>query len=287
MKPESFQQLDRIREISTLPAVVLKVNRMLQDSNTTAEQLCRVIETDPALVIKILRLANSSFYGFKSTISNINNAVIILGFNTIQHAVISISMMQLLTPKTILKELNIQDFWQHSLTVAIVSRHLADQVDNTLASDCFTAGLLHDIGKLIMAGNFPEHFETITHMMLESDISFIDAEKKIGALNHAVIGAYLADEWLLPKPLVDAIWHHHDVFSSDRQTAAIINTSDYLANTIQPDTSGRIVSPNGFSNIPAFLQPHLQTLSIWYPRIQTEIAMTCKLFIEGTLLNDD
>lgn len=287
MKPDSFHQLDRIREISTLPAVVLKVNQMLQDSNTTAEQLCRVIETDPALVIKILRLANSSFYGFKSTISNINNAVIILGFNTIQHAVISISLMQLLTPKTTLKDLNIQDFWQHSLTVASVSRHLADQVDNTLSSDCFTAGLLHDIGKLILAGYFPEHFEEISMMMQDSGMSFIDAEKKIGALNHAVIGAYLSEEWLLPKPLVDAIWHHHDIFTGNHQSAAIINASDFLANKIQPNGAGRIVKPNGFSDIPEFIQPHLQTLSIWYPRLQAEIAMTCKLFMEGALLNDD
>jgi putative nucleotidyltransferase with HDIG domain len=287
MRPDSFQQLDCIREISTLPAVVLKVNQMLQDPHTTAEQLCRVIETDPALVIKILRLANSSFYGFKSTISNISNAVIILGFNTIQHAVISISLMQLLTPKTVLKELNIQDFWQHSLTVAIVSRHLADQVDNTLSSDCFTAGLLHDIGKLILAGYFPEHFDAVTQMMLEFDLSFITAEKKIGALNHAVIGAYLADEWLLPKPLVDAIWHHHDIFTGDHQTAAIINTSDIMANTLQPDAAGRMVDPNGFSNIPDFLQPHLLTLSVWYPRLQAEIASACKIFIEGNLLNDE
>lgn len=287
MKPDSFNQLDCIREISTLPTVVLKVNQMLQDFRTTAEQLCRVIETDPALVINILRLVNSSFYGFKSTISNIGNAIIILGFNTIQHAVVSLSVIKALTPKTILNQLDIQDFWRHSLEVATISRHLADHVDKNMSSDCFTAGLLHDIGKLILVSYFPDHFETITRMRLESDISFIHAEKNTGALNHAVIGAYLAEEWLLPKPLVDAIWHHHDIFTGDHQTAAIINTSDIMANTLQPDTAGRMVSPNGFSNIPDFLQPHLLTLSVWYPRLQAEIASACKIFIEGNLLNDE
>ena len=287
MKPDSFKQLDCIREISTLPTVVLKVNQMLQDFRTTAEQLCRVIETDPALVINILRLVNSSFYGFKSTISNIGNAIIILGFNTIQHAVVSLSVIKTLTPKTILNQLDIQDFWRHSLAVATISRHLADHVDKNMSSDCFTAGLLHDIGKLILASYFPDHFETITQMRLESDISFINAEKKTGALNHAVIGAYLAEEWLLPKPLVDAIWHHHDIFSGSHQSAAIIGTADILTNTIQPDTANRIVSLNDLPGTPTFLQPQLQTLSAWYPRLQAEIEMACKFFMEGMLTHDE
>ena len=231
MKPDIFQQIDRIRELPTLPAIVLKVNQMLQDLETTADQLRQVIETDQAMTAKILKLVNSSFYGFKSTISSIKTAVVILGFNTIQHAVVSLSVMKSFALLKNLKRLNIQDFWRHSLAVAIISKYLADHSDKTLSSDCFTAGLLHDIGKLILAEYFPEHFEKIWLTTVESAISFVEAEKMENIENHAEIGAYLAEKWLLPQPLVDAIRHHHSVFSSDHRASAIIGVADSLVNT--------------------------------------------------------
>ncbi len=140
MEPDFFRQIDSIRDLPSLPAIVLKVNQVLQDLNTTADQLSRAIETDPAMAAKILKLVNSSSYGFKSAISSIDKAVIILGFNTIQHAVVSLSVMR---------------------SFAIISRYLAGHADRSKSSDCFTAGLLHDIGKLILAEYFPDHFEKI------------------------------------------------------------------------------------------------------------------------------
>ncbi len=280
MKPDIFQQIDCIRELPTLPAIVLKVNQMLQDLDTTANQLSRVIETDQAMTAKILKLVNSSFYGFKSTIGSISTAVTILGFNTVQHAVVSLSVMKSFARIKNLKRLNIQDFWRHSLAVAIISKHLADHSDKTLSSDCFTGGLLHDIGKLILAEYFPEHFEKIWLTMIDSAISFVDAEKMADTVNHAEIGAYLAEKWLLPQPLVDAIRHHHSAFSSAR-AAVIIGVADLLVNTCFPDSEGRILMPDGLSDAPAFLLPQLQTLSGWYPRLQEEIASACQFFMDS------
>ena len=141
--------------------------------------------------------------------------------------------------------MNIRDFWQHSLAVAVISKYLADHSDKTLSSACFTAGLLHDIGKLVLAEYFPEHFKRICKTMLASSISFVDAEKIENPVNHAQIGAYLARKWLLPRPLADAIWHHHSEFCSDHRAAAIINAANFLANTCCPDEGGRIELPVG------------------------------------------
>ena len=280
MKPDIFQQIDRIRELPTLPVIVFKVNQMLQDSGTTSDQLSRVIETDQAMAAKILKLVNSSFYGFQSKISSINSAVIILGFNTVQHAVVSLSVMKSFVLKKNLKILNIHDFWQHSLAVAVISKYLADHTDKTLSSDCFTAGLLHDIGKLILAEYFPEHFEKIWLMTVESAISFVDAEKMESEVNHAEIGAYLAEKWLLPRPLVEAIRHHHSAFSDDHRASAIISIADFLVNTCQPSPEGRCEQPPGLLDVPEFLQPQLQTLPDWYPALQGEIASACQFFME-------
>ena len=280
MKPDIFQQIDAIRELPTLPAIVLKVNQMLQNLETTADQLRQVIETDQAMTAKILKLVNSSFYGFKSTISSIKMAVVILGFNTIQHAVVSLSVMKSFALLKNLKRLNIQDFWRHSLAVAITSKYLADHSDKTLSSDCFTAGLLHDVGKLILAEYFPEHFEKIWLTTVESAISFVAAEKMENTENHAQIGAYLSEKWLLPQPLVDAIRHHHNVVSSNR-AAAVIGVADLLVNTCCPDSEGRFLLPDGLSDAPIFLQPQLKTLSGWYPRLLEEITSGCQFFMES------
>lgn len=280
MKPDFFQQIDRIRELPTLPVIVLKVNQMLQDVEITADQLSRVIETDQMMAAKILKLVNSSFYGFKSTISSISTAVIILGFNTVQHAVVSLSVMKSFALLKNLKRLNIRDFWNHSLAVAVISRYLADHSDKTLSSDCFTAGLLHDIGKLILAEYFTEYFEKIWLTAVENAISFVDAEKMENAVNHAEIGAYLAEKWLLPQPLVDAIRHHHSAFSDDHRAAAVISTADFLVNTCRPNLEGRIALPDGLSDAPPFLQPHLQTLFEWYPGLQGEIISASQFFTE-------
>ena len=105
MNHDFFEQIDRIRELPALPAVVIKVNQMLQDPETTADQLSHVIEADPAMAVKILKLVNSSFYGFKSQITSINTAVIILGFNTVQHAVVSLSIIKTFALKKKLQQI--------------------------------------------------------------------------------------------------------------------------------------------------------------------------------------
>lgn len=282
MEPDFFHQIDRIRDLPTLPAIVLKVNQMLQDPGITADQLSRVIETDQAMAVKILKLVNSSFYGFKSTISSINTAVIILGVNTIQHVILSLSVIKSFALTKNLKGLNIQNFWRHALAVAVTSKYLADHTDKSMAPDCFTAGLLHDIGKIILAEYFPEHFEKIWLTSVESAISFVDAEKMENAVNHAEIGAYLAGKWLLPQPLVDAIRYHHTAFSSNHSTATIIGMADFLANTCYPDgPEGRFEPPQYILDAPDFLQPQLRTLPEWYPRLQGEIASACQFFTEA------
>jgi HD-like signal output (HDOD) protein len=133
---------------------------------------------------------------------------------------------------------------------------------------------------LILAEYFTEYFEKIWLTSVENAISFVDAEKMENAVNHAEIGAYLAEKWLLPQPLVDAIRHHHSAFSDDHRAAAVISAADFLVNTCRPDPEGRIALPDGLSDAPAFLQPHLQTLSEWYPGLQGEIITASQFFTE-------
>ena len=276
---EFYKQLDRIRELPSLPAIVLEVNRILQNLETPTDQLAHIIETDQTMVLKILKLVNSSFYGVPSKISNIASAIILLGFNTIRHAVVSVSVINAFSLKNKLKGFNIQDFWRHSLAVALTSKHLADKVDKSLSSECFTAGLLHDIGKLILCEYFPELFEKIWLRTVENAISFHDAEEMESPVGHAEVGAYLAQKWLLPQPLIEGIRHHHD--ASNLRIAEIIGIADMLANTCNLETADWFVLPENFSYVPAYLLPQLQTLPQWYPKLQGEIESASQQFLES------
>ncbi len=156
-----FQKLDSINDIPTLPIIVMKVNKMLQDSETSIEKLSKTIETDQAMVTKILRLVNSTFYGFRSQIKNINHAIIVLGFNTVRNATVSVSIIKLFSEKNTYEGFAISDFWKHSIAVAVTSKYLSEKSGLDSPDDCFVAGLLHDIGKVVLSLYFTELFEKV------------------------------------------------------------------------------------------------------------------------------
>ncbi len=280
MKPDILKQIDKIRELPTLPSIVFEVTRMLQDLSVSAEKLGEVIEADQTMALKLLKLVNSSFYGFQFKISSIKEAIIILGVNTVGHVVLSISIINSFSLQKNHKEFNIQDFWKHGVSVATISKFLADKTDTTLSSDCFTGGLIHDVGKLILAEYFPEHFEKIWCTSVENAISFHEAEIMLDSIDHAEMGSYLALKWFLPRSLVSAIGSHHCVFFSDQKTASIIRMADLIANTCQKNEEGKFELPMSFSVVPSFLQDQMQTLSEWYPGLQKKIESTCQLFLE-------
>ena len=128
-----LEKLDRIRDIPTLPSIVLELNKLLQDPDTSVTRISQIIEKDQAIALKILKLVNSAFYGFKSKISDIHNAVIMLGFNAVRNAIVSVSVIEAFAKKLRLEGFDITDFWKHSLAVAVTSKSLSVQHAHQLA----------------------------------------------------------------------------------------------------------------------------------------------------------
>ena len=122
-----LKRLDLIEDLPTLPAVAMEVNKMLLDYDTTISKLSDIIEKDQAMVSKILKLVNSSFFGLRGKISSISHAIVVLGFNTIRNAVVSISIIDAFTVKESLDGFDITNFWKHSLSVAVTSKYLAEK----------------------------------------------------------------------------------------------------------------------------------------------------------------
>ena len=238
MDSEAFlKKLETIPDVPALQNSVIKVNKMLQDYDTSIKRLTEVIEKDQAIVAKILRLVNSAFYGFRSKIGNIPHAIVVLGFNTVRNTVASVSIIRAFSQGKTLDGFEITNFWKHSIGVAVTSRYLSEQARLDAPDDCFIAGLLHDIGKVILSHHFTESFQQIWGLVLKDSSSFYEAEEKLLPLNHAQIGGHLARRWHFPETLIETIDYHHsprkDVSNPDQ--LLIVHTADTIMNRYKPD----------------------------------------------------
>ncbi|MBE9547516.1 MAG: HDOD domain-containing protein, partial [Proteobacteria bacterium] len=173
MDAQTFlKKIDHIKDIPTLPAVAVKVNSMLRDYDTSINKLSETIEKDQAIVSKILRLVNSAFYGFQSRVSSIPHAMVLLGFSTVRNAVISVSVIGAFSKKGKFEGFDIRDFWVHSVAVAVTSRHLSEKSRLVMPDEAFVAGLLHDVGKVILAQYFSDLFSQVWTSVSKEGIPF-------------------------------------------------------------------------------------------------------------------
>lgn len=275
-------KLRATHNLPTLPIVAMEVNRLLLDHDSPIGRLVDLLEKDPTLVMKILRLVNSSFYGFKSRINSLQHAITLLGYNTIRNAVVSVAVMDTLTLKEALKGFEIDTFWQHAIRVAVISRTLALNTRLVPAEDAFIAGLLHDIGKVVLANFFPGELAAILSAAKEEDHTFVEAETALSAWPHSHIGSFLAKSWLLPNELVHTIKYHHN--SPDQSVSSdmsvVVNVANRLVHMMERD-SGYHLEPDCRSH--TYERLLIETFEggrQWYIHVRREMDEACRFFRE-------
>ena len=210
LHPESSELkalVQKITDLPTLPAMMATITRLMQDPRTTAEELGRAISTDPALVSKVLKLVNSAFYGFPGRIATITQAIVILGFSTIRNVVLTTSVLKAFD-KGGLEGIDVGRFWEHSLVAGAIARSLAMQRRANFIEETFIAGLLHDMGRIVLAQRLPAEFEKVTQAK-RSGLPQLQAEQAALKLTHGDIGGWLARKWNLPMPFVEVMRLHH------------------------------------------------------------------------------
>ena len=283
MDAQTFlKKLDSIPDIPTLPTIVIKVNKLLQDYDTSIKTLSKIIEKDQSMVTKILRLVNSTFYGFKSRIRSIPHAVIVLGFNTIRNAVVSVSIIKTFSGKKTFEGFDITEFWKHSIGVAVTSRYLSEQTRLDSPDDCFVVGLLHDIGKVVLIQYFTALFCEVWKSVKEDGLSFYEAEKKLLPLNHAQIGGHLAKKWQFPVSLIDSITYHHAIRKSvaNPNQLIIVHTADNIVNMCKVDSGITPVFSSIDPEAKRIMSGQLESVSEWFPAVATKIESGCEFFLK-------
>jgi putative nucleotidyltransferase with HDIG domain len=202
-----------ISEMDTLPSVptlYLEMAEEVQSPESSIQKVGRIIARDPAMTAKILQLANSAFFGLRRRISNPADAVAYLGLDHVQHLFLAVHAFSQFSPPPT-TSFSIELLWEHSLATAELAKSIAkeEEASKAIAEDAFTAGLLHDIGKLMLACRLARRHGEAAYVAKMRGVPLWVAEREILSVTHAEVGAYLLGLWGLPDSIVESVAYHH------------------------------------------------------------------------------
>ncbi len=217
--------------IATLPEVVARINEVIHDPRSTAVQLHRILSHDPALVSRLLKLVNSSFYARAHEITSVERAIVMLGFETVHHLAIAATMGQLFKNIKLCDGFSARDVWTHSVGVAVVARQIGKLSAPEMAEEAFLAGLVHDVGILVELQVCPDKLRTVCERAMVQRGRFSAIELDVIGVDHQELGAALAEKWGFPPGCrAVARHHHHPALAEEpwKMITAIVHAADTL-----------------------------------------------------------
>lgn len=205
MSMELEQLINSATDLPTIPVVAIKVLKMIESEGVTAEELAKVVSSDPAVAARVLKISNSSFYGCQRQIQTLPHAIMMLGYNTLRSLVIAASVKQVYNPYGLTEKM----LWEHSLGAGLAARIIAGATGLVNEEEAFLGGLFHDIGKIILNTMDRQQFQAVIQKCFNDEMSFVDAEKLFYPFNHAELGAHVIKKWNFPEMLMKSVLEHH------------------------------------------------------------------------------
>ncbi|MDC1067527.1 HDOD domain-containing protein [Candidatus Kapabacteria bacterium] len=230
------RRLNNITDLPVVPAHLGQILKSLDNPNIRAKKLAEQIETDQSLTTKILKAANSPYYGSAGRISTIELAIVIMGLNTIKEIIIGMVVRKFFN-KVPSYLFDVKLFWNYSIYCGSASRLIARKIGFKKAGEAFVAGLMHDLGILIIIQYFSHEFSEINSLVQSGKYTMRKAEQLVIGADHCELGSWLANKWSLPAPLVNSIKYHHskpsdlpdDIDEDSVKLSMIVSASEWFA----------------------------------------------------------
>ncbi len=195
-------RVENISTVPTVPSVLKQLSTIIENPKISLNEISHFVSKDPALTTKILQMVNSALYGFPGRISSVNHAVMLLGLNVVKGLLLSVSVFEIMHKAMI-------GLREHSIGVAIASKVIAQKKGLKEPEEVFVAGLLHDVGKVILILMYPDEYEKAVKESETSAIAIFDTERNHFSETHAAVAGWLSEKWHFPKKLCDCLANHH------------------------------------------------------------------------------
>lgn len=223
--------LDALGHVELLTSPAMGAMQIINDVSASNEEIARALELDPALTANVLRFANSAYFGRTMKVETVKDALTRLGINVVARMLYMSIASQVSAKPVVGYDLDAGQLWPHLLASAVGTELLGARLKKRVPNYAFTAGLLHDIGEMVLGTFLEVDAEPICKLAYEENISFDQAEIEILGINHAEVGALLAEQWNLPTSISNVIrWHHEpDKFEGDQLVVDLVHTADIIS----------------------------------------------------------
>ena len=238
--------VETTQDLPTMPRIWLKIREMTQQSHVSAADIAKEILKDQGMTTRLLKAANSSHYiSYRKNITTVSDAIVVLGFSEVRNVVIGYAIHKIAEQTNNNDDFNFNQFWLHSLSTGVAARLIAENVQYASGEEAFVAGLLHDIGKLVIGQLMLKEYQQVQGRIADG-LSDLEAENEVLHLDHQVIGRWVAERWYFPELLLHVISQHHRAELEDREKSRyrlvdIIAVADTMAHVIFAENKAELM----------------------------------------------
>ena len=228
--PTAKGLLDKFTTAKTLPHIAIKLTKLISDENSTMQDFEKMIKMDPTLVLRILRGANSPYYGLRQKVNSISRAVVVIGINNLRNMIVTEGLKEIFKDKNSKNAFSRSRLWLHCAAVSICSQMIMERIFGLNGEDAFLCGILHDIGMIVEDQTAPDLFYKVCNTYDVNSKPITDYEKEIVGTDHCEIGHLLAKDWQLPIEVQEGIQRHHKTLDhvSPSSLTGVIQLSEYI-----------------------------------------------------------
>jgi HD-like signal output (HDOD) protein len=237
--------VNSIEELPTLPTIYLRLLEVFKNPNVSSREIADVISTDPSSAAKVLKHVNTPFFGLKKECGSLTQAVNFLGYNEIKNLVLGLTIIKMFDKVNSLNDLNIVDFWKHSIAVGVATRIIGIKANIQNIENYLISGLLHDIGKIVFIIHFYNEYSELIYYAKTNNKTIDEAETMFFGTSHLLVGELIAERWMLPQSIRKAIRYHRTGFddSNHSKLVAAVHIADVYARTLNFGDCGDYLIP--------------------------------------------